>query len=72
VSDVANVLTISIVASFFNDPSPPDIAGAKKSYSNIWPYENVETYFYSSGTKRYLQVTSFIKTAYKVNFLKRV
>jgi hypothetical protein len=56
VPDVANVLTISIVASFFNDPSPPDIAGAKKSYSNIWPYEIVETYFYSSETKRYLQV----------------
>jgi hypothetical protein len=56
VPDVANVLTISIVASFFNDPSPPDITGAKKSYSNLWPYEIVETYFYSSETKRYLQV----------------
>lgn len=54
--DVANILTLSVVASFYEDPAPPKISKANKSYPNLWNYEIVEVFLYSTESNKYLQV----------------
>ena len=62
---VANVLTLTVVASFFDDPAPPKISREDKSYPNLWSYEVIETFFYSTESKKYLQVSLNGSSSYK-------